>query len=128
MSKNQRTNLFLWTAQVLLAALFLMAGVSKFTLPLEVLMQGPVRLPLGFLRFIGAAEIAGAIGLILPGLLHIRPSLTPFAALGLVTIMTGATVISIEAGAAAWALFPLTVGVIAASIAYGRRGWAPIAS
>ncbi len=32
---------------------------------------------------------AGAIGLILPGLLRIRPGLTPLAAAGLVIIMIG---------------------------------------
>jgi hypothetical protein len=33
-------------------------------------------------RFIGVAEVLGAIGLILPWLLGIRPGLTPLAAAG----------------------------------------------
>jgi len=37
-------------------------------------------LPGLFLRFLGVAEVLGAIGLILPGLLRIRPALTPLAA------------------------------------------------
>ena len=44
------------------------------------------------MRFIGAAEMLGAIGLILPWLLWIRPIITPVAAAGLVIITTGATV------------------------------------
>ena len=45
--------------------------------------------------FIGVAEVLGAIGLILPGVLRIRPGLTPLAAAGLVIIMIGATVIGL---------------------------------
>jgi uncharacterized membrane protein YphA (DoxX/SURF4 family) len=126
MSRNQKTNILLWTAQLLLAALFLFAGSTKFIMPPEML-QGPVPIPLGFIYFIGVAEIAGAIGLILPGVLHIRRSLTPLAALGLVPIMTGATVVTIEGGMAAGALVPLVIGIIAAAVAYGRRDWAPLA-
>src|SRR6266536_49402 len=71
----------LWIVQGLLALLFLFAGGMKLVLPLEKL-TGPMPLPLPglFLRFIGVAEVLGAIGLILPGLLRIRPGLTPLAA------------------------------------------------
>ena len=41
------------------------------------------------------AEVLGAIGLILPGLLRIRPDLTPLAAVGLVIIMIGATALTL---------------------------------
>jgi uncharacterized membrane protein YphA (DoxX/SURF4 family) len=126
MTATTKKSVALWTVQVLLAALFLFAGVSKFLLPVEVLQQGPVRLPVGFLLFIGMAEIAGAIGLILPGLLHIRRVLTPVAALGLVIIMSGATAITVQGGTIAPALVPFIVGVLAASVAYGRRSWTPL--
>ena len=46
--------------------------------------QMSVPLPGWFLQFIGVAEVLGAIGLIVPGLLGVRPGLTPLAALGLV--------------------------------------------
>jgi len=71
------------------------------------------------------AEELGAIGLILPGLLRIRPQLTPLAAAGLVIIMAGATVVTLAGGAVATALIPLVVGLLAASVAYGRRQQAP---
>jgi DoxX-like family len=115
-------NYTLWTVQWLLALLFLWAGGVKLVLPLEML-QGPVALPGLFVRFIGVAEALGAIGLILPWLLRIRPVLTPLAASGLVIIMIGATVITLIGGGGAFALMPATVGILAASIAYGR-GWA----
>ena len=109
----------LWIVQALLAALFLFAGGMKLILPLEKL-TGPVTLPGLFLRFIGVAEVLGAIGLILPGLLHIRPGLTPLAAAGLVIIMIGATVVTLAGGDVVPALLPLVVGLLAAFVAYGR--------
>lgn len=112
----------LWTAQVLLAALFLFAGVTKLVLPPEA-MVGPVALPTLFLRFIGVMEILGAVGLLLPGLLRIRRELTPLACIGLSIIMTGATVVTLMGGQSAPALIPFTVGVIAVLVMYGRREW-----
>jgi DoxX-like family len=112
-------NSALWIVQGLLAALFLWAGGIKLVLPLETL-EGPVPLPGLFLRFIGVAEVLGAIGLILPGLLRIRPGLTPLAAAGLVIIMIGATGLTLVGGEVVLALIPLVVGVLAAFVAYGR--------
>jgi uncharacterized membrane protein YphA (DoxX/SURF4 family) len=111
----------LWIAQGLLAVLFLFAGGTKLVLPIEAMTgQMAVPLPGWFLRFIGVAEVLGAIGLILPGLLGIQPVLTPLAAAGLVIVMLGATVITLAGGAVAPALFPLGVGLVLAFVAYGR--------
>jgi DoxX-like family len=112
-------NYALWAVQGLLAALFLFAGVTKLVLPLEAL-TGQMPLPGLFVRFIGVAEALGAIGLILPGLLRIRPALTPLAAVGLVIIMIGATVLTLASGEVAAALMPLVVGVLLVFVAYGR--------
>ena len=109
----------LWIVQVLLALIFLFAGGMKLILPLDAL-TGPVPLPGLFVRFLGVAEVLGAIGLILPGLLSIRTSLTPLAAAGLVIIMIGATVITLASGDVAPALISLVVGLLAAFIVYGR--------
>ena len=116
----RRLNTVLWIVQTLLAALFLFAGVMKLTLPIEA-MAGPVALPGLFLRFIGVAETLGALGLILPGLFNIRPVRTPLAAAGLVIIMAGATVVTAIGGHTAPALFPLAVGLMTATVGYGRR-------
>jgi DoxX-like family len=115
----------LWVVQGLLALLFLFAGGMKLILPLEQ-MTGPVPIPGLLLRFIGVVEVLGALGLILPGLLGIRPGLTPLAAAGLVIVMIGATVITLAGDAAAPALIPLAVGLLAAFVAYGRWRLAPI--
>ena len=114
-----RKNVTLWVIQGLLAALFLFAGVMKLVMPIDA-MAGPVNLPGLLLRFVGVAETCGAIGLILPGLLRIHQELTPLAAVGLLIIMVGATVITAMGGALAPAVVPFVVGVLAASVAYGR--------
>ena len=86
----------LWVIQGLLALLFLFAGGMKLILPVEEMTkQMPVPLPGLFLRFIAVVEVLGALGLILPGLLRIRPGLTPLAAAGLVIIMIGATMVTL---------------------------------
>jgi len=114
----------LWIIQGLLALLFLFAGSIKLIMPIEMLTaQMPLPLPGLFLRFIGTAEVAGAIGLILPGLLRIRPILTPLAACGLVIIMIGATVVTLAGGEGVSALVPLMVGLLCTFVAYGRRSW-----
>jgi hypothetical protein len=118
-TSTRRRSAALWVIQALLAALFLFAGGMKLVVPLEQ-MAGPVALPGAFLRFIGVAEVLGALGLILPGLLRIRPVLTPLAAGGLIIIMAGATVVTLVAGGGAGALVPLVVGILAAVVLRGR--------
>lgn len=114
----------LWAVQGLLALVFLFAGGAKLVLPLEA-MAGPVTLPGLFLRSLGVVEVLGALGLILPGLLRIRPGLTPLAAAGLVVIMIGATAVTLWSGDVLTALIPLAVGLLAAFVAYGRWRLAP---
>jgi hypothetical protein len=113
----------LWSLQGLLALLFVFAGVTKFTLPPEVLTSGPVSLPLAFIRFIGAAEVLGGLGLIVPGLVRVARGLTTVAALGLVTIMAGATAVTALGGTIAPAAIPLAIGALTALVAVGRREW-----
>lgn len=115
----------LWIIQVLLALLFVFAGGMKLVLPLDQL-AGPFPLPGPFLRFIGAAELLGGFGLILPAALRIRPGLTPLAAAGLVIIMIGATVITLLGREFGGAAISFVVGVLAVFVAYGRWRLAPI--
>ncbi len=120
----------LWIIQVLLALLFLFAGGMKLVIPPDVLasMGSPnqIHLPGLFVRFIGVAEVIGALGLILPGLLRIKPWLTPLAAAGLVVIMIGATALTIAADGFAAGVVPLVTGLLAAFVAYGRWRLAPL--
>ena len=118
---NKKWNYALWTVQVVLALLFAFAGVMKFVMPVEE-MTKDVALPLWFLRFIGVAEVLGAVGLILPAALKIRPTLTPLAAAGLVVIMIGAVVVTLMTPSPGAALMPLVVGVLAGLVTYRRSG------
>ncbi|PYM26111.1 MAG: DoxX family protein [Candidatus Rokuibacteriota bacterium] len=115
----------LWIVQILLAAVFLFAGGMKLVVPLDQL-QGPFPMPGPFIRFIGVVEALGGLGLILPGLLRIKPGLTPLAAAGLVIIMIGATALGLMAGDVTMALIPLGVLLLAAFVAYGRWRVAPL--
>ena len=115
-------NYVLWIVQGLLALIFLFTGGIKLVLPIEML-TGQTPLPGLFVRFLGVAEVLGAVGLILPWLLGIRLGLTRLAAAGLVIIMTGATVLTLAEvvpGGVALALIPLVVGLLSAFVAYGR--------
>ena len=120
-------NRALWIVQGLLSALFLFGGVAKLTMPIDEIAQ-MMGLPAAFIVFISVAEIAGGLGLILPGLLRIRTGLTPLAASGLVIIMIGATALcaaGVGGGDPTGAIFPLVTGILAAFVAYGRTYLAP---
>ena len=119
---TRKTLALLWTIQAVLALLFLFAGGMKLASPIAALAQQSPLPPL-FLKFIGLAEVAGALGLILPGLLRPRRGLTSLAAAGLVIIMVGATALTAAAGPIGAAVFPGVVGLLAAFVAYKR--WLP---
>jgi len=116
----------LWTVQALLAVLFLFAGGMKLAMPVEALQQGPIALPVSFLKFIGVAEVTGALGLILPGLLRVHRELTPFAAIGLVIIMSGAVTISVTSMGIGAGVVPFITGLLATYIVLGRRQWTSV--
>ncbi|GAA5063879.1 DoxX family protein [Haladaptatus pallidirubidus] len=125
--KTQIIHYSLWVIQGLLALVFLFAGGVKLVTPIEIILaQMPIPLPGLFVQFIGVAEVLGAIGLLLPGLLHIREGLTPLAAAGLVIIMTGATVLTLVAGGGVLALYPFVIGLLATFVAYGRWQLRPL--
>ena len=123
-------NLLLWVAQVLLACAFGMAGVMKSTQPVEALVQGGMawagQVPPTLVRFIGISELLGAIGLILPAATKIKPSLTPLAALGLLTIMILAMAFHLSRGEIQVTPINIALGGLAAFVAWGRTKKAPI--
>ena len=83
-------NIVLWVVQLMLALLFAGSGFTKAVTPLAALAQSlpyTADLPAWLVRFIGVSEVAGAVGLLLPALTGIKPTLTPWAAVGLATIM-----------------------------------------
>ena len=92
-------NVFLWIVQILLAVAFLSAGLMKVTQP-----RAKLQTNMGWVedfsdtnvKLIGAAEVLGAIGLVLPWLTGIAKVLTPVAALGLAVAMAGAVIVHLR--------------------------------
>ena len=117
--KTSRTGVILWIVQVLLAALFLFTGGMKLTMSAADLTKGST-FSASFLRFIGVAEILGALGLIIPGVTRIKPWLTPLAAAGLLIIVIGATVTTVATMGVKVAILPFVTCILAAFVAYGR--------
>lgn len=119
----------LWGVQVLLALMFGMAGLMKSTQPIEALaanMPWVANLP-GLVRFIGVAELLGALGLILPAATRIRPVLTPAAGGGLALIMILAAGFHLVRGEFSAIPMNAVLGLLAAFVAWGRLSKAPIA-
>jgi hypothetical protein len=122
--RRPRAHVWLWIVQGLLALVFLFTGGSKLATPMQVLAEQS-HMSGAFMKFIGVCEVLGALGLILPGVTHIRPSLTTLAAALLVVIMIGATV-STAILLPKLLLLPLVILLLTAFVAYGRWRWAPL--
>ncbi|MDM4143051.1 MULTISPECIES: DoxX family protein [Mycobacterium] len=87
-------NAALWSAQIILAAIFALSGTAKLTFSRERLLAtgqtGIAMFPMPVVRLTAASEILAAAGLIAPGLTGIAVVLTPLAAAGLCAVMVGA--------------------------------------
>ncbi|MFD6452224.1 DoxX family protein [Nocardia sp. NPDC060220] len=112
-------NVVVWIVSGLLAAVFLLAGAMKLAKSKEQLVADPKMgwaepFPEGLIKFIGAAEVAGALGLILPGVFGIATWLVPAAAIGLAVIMVGAIVTHGRRGE--WSNVVMTVALLALAV------------
>ena len=120
-------DLALWITAGLLAAVFLFAGSTKLFLSREKLAEAPgggwvLDFSAGFVKALGAVEILGAVGLVLPALLGIAPVLVPLAAVGLATIMVGAAIVTYRRHESTHVLVDLTYLAMAVFVAFGRFG------
>ena len=119
-------NIALWIITGLLTAVYLLSGFGKLFVPREKMagMADAARWVLDFkpgtLKAIGALEILGAVGLILPALLGIAPILVPLAASGLALIMTGAMIMRIRRSETKAALGDGGYLALTAFVAIGR--------
>ena len=90
-------NLALWIVAGLLAVVYLLSGIGKLIVPKEKLAAFPgggwiEDFSAGSVKAIGALEVLAAVGLVLPVAIDIAPVLVPLAAVGLVSLMVGATI------------------------------------
>ncbi len=120
-------NLTLWIVASLLAAVFLLAGGTKLLIPREKLAQAPGGgwvndFSAGFVKTLGAVELLGAVGLVLPAALDVAPVLVPLAAVGLAAIMVGAATVEFRRQDSKHVLVNLTYLALIAFVAIGRIG------
>jgi len=121
-------NIVFWVLQVLLAVAMFLHGYVYVVWPASLVEKVRQRRPdkarpelnPNFRRFIGLAECAAALGLILPGLTGILPWLTPLAAVGLIVVMGSAIIYHFQTGDRKGATGPLVMLVVALVVAYGR--------
>jgi uncharacterized membrane protein len=86
-------NTAFWLIQGFLALIFILTGAAKLVMPRERLaerMHWAAIWPRGRIKLLGLAEVAGAVGLVVPAATGIVPVLTPIAALCLAALMIGA--------------------------------------
>lgn len=123
-------NVILWILQVLLALLFIWAGGFKLVVPASVLAAqsppGQMVFPGMFLKFIGLCELLGGFGLVLPGIFKTKQHLIPLAAVGLLIIMIGATVVVLMGGNVGVAVSNVVIALLLAFVAYGRWRLKPL--
>ncbi|MFB8277905.1 DoxX family protein [Nocardia colli] len=111
-------NRVLWTLQIVLGLFFIIAsGGPKLVMPNTLMENAPANLtiPFGLLVFIGVAEVAGGIGLLVP-----RLSALAAAGLSVLTVLAAGSQ-AFLAGQPAMAIFPLVLAAIFAWLAYERR-------
>lgn len=123
-------NIVLWIVQGVLALLFLLAGFMKAFTPLEGLkknMAWTAAVPAWLVRFIGIAELLGALGLILPQLTRIAPLLTIVAAFGLALVMLFAAIFHASRKEYRNIGMNIVLLLLAAFIAVGYLVWVPLA-
>ena len=94
-------NVALWMLQGVLAIGFMVTGMTKLFMPIESIAAGMTwveTVPEWLIRFVGIAEIAGAVGLIVPAATRVKPILTPIAAGALALVIAMATGLHIARG------------------------------
>lgn len=118
-------NIALWVVQGLLAAVYLAAGVMKVVRPREQMVasggfEWAKDMTDGAVKAIGAVEVLGALGLVLPQLTGIAPVLTPIAAVGLVIVQVLAMRVHLKLGETKSLPVNVVLLLLAAFVAVGR--------
>lgn len=117
----------LWILQVLLAAAFFAHGWMMLMPPADLVAVMNASMPVWLRLLIGVAEVAGALGLILPGLTRIQPRLLVWAALGLTTIVVLATGLHLIRAEYSSALSTAILALLGGFVTYMRARVKPIA-
>jgi putative oxidoreductase len=129
-NKNSKSlNITIWIVQGITATLMVISAFMKIATPISKLSarwKWTGELPETVVRLLGVLDLLGGIGIIVPALLKIKPGLTPLAALGVVLLMTSASVFHISRGEASVIGFNIILMLLASFIAWGRYKKLPI--
>lgn len=112
-----------WIAQGVLCAVFLGAGLMKLTRPRAALRE---KTPYvedfsdGQVKTIGALEVLGAVGVVLPAAIGVASILTPIAACCLALTMVVAAAILIRRGEPSHVAINAVMLALAVLVAAGR--------
>jgi uncharacterized membrane protein YphA (DoxX/SURF4 family) len=119
-------NVVLWIIAGLLAVAFAAAGAMKLAQPRAKLAASGMAWAEDSsdagVKGIGALEVLGALGLVLPAALGVATVLTPLAALGLTLLMAGAVVVHVRRGESKAVGAPIVLGLLALVVAVLRFG------
>jgi hypothetical protein len=119
-------NLALWIVASVLAAIFAASGLSKQLVSKDKLVQSGQGWAQDFsptsIRLIGVAEVLGAVGVILPAVVHVGTVLVPLAAIGLGLVMVGASVVNARRKDVTLIGVNLVLLALAIFVAWGRLG------
>lgn len=129
-SSNKTMHIFLWIAQVFVALMLLFGAYVKLLQPINEtakMMPWAAENPI-LLRFTGLVDLLGALGLLLPSLLKIKPKLTVYAALGTIILMLLAIGFHVMRGEAAATPFNFVLLLLAVFITWGRNKKAVISA
>jgi uncharacterized membrane protein len=116
-------NIWLWIGQIVLAVSFLGGGLVKVVLPPDKLRGGMPwvdDMSRTAVQAIGAVEVLGGAGVILPWATGIAPVLTPIAAVGLALVMVGGFATHLRRREYARSLSNVFLFVVAVLVAIGR--------
>jgi putative oxidoreductase len=112
-SRRRAVNFALWALQALLALMFAMAGLAKVGGDAAMVeMFATIGIGQWFRYLVGALEIAGAVGVLIP-------RLSGVAALGLVCLMAGATLTNLLVLGTS-PLLPIALMLVSVLVAWGR--------
>ncbi|HEX6681948.1 MAG TPA: DoxX family protein [Candidatus Limnocylindrales bacterium] len=121
-------NLILWIVAGVLAVAYVAGGGGKLIVPKDKIASvGPSArwvedFSPGAVKAIGAFEVLGGLGLILPAAFGIAPVLVPLAAVGLAMIMVGAAITRIRRREYKYLVADLAYLAAASFVAWGRFG------
>lgn len=114
----------LWLAQFVVFAAFCAFGAMKLTMPIDQLaptMAWAAEFPPLAVRTIGLIDLAGGIGIFLPALLRIRPSLVVPAAAGCTALQICAMTFHIMRGESRVIGLNIVLLTLAVFILWGHR-------